>query len=505
MARRRADRYFTHRIGYLARVLGIPLLCLVVGVVALRQAGAADTRVPLRERVEGPSPATPVLSARRVPGTVAQPGRTVAAYALAQPVVAQGPADTSCTMVTTATGTPVYESNPLLPVAPASNQKVLTAYATLLRLGADYTYGTKLVTDARVDGGVVEGDVWFVGGGDPVLATGDYALSFLAQPQIYTPVEQLVANLQAAGVTRIRGALIGDASRYDDQRWVPSWPQRWRTGSGELPSGPLSALNLNDGMISYPSAGQEHGGSGPRTAAENPAQAATARLAELLAASGIPVDDGVRVGPAPPTPVPLAEVRSAPLGQLVQHMLLNSDNTASELFLKELVAAQGAQGTTAGGVAIVGQVLTEQGFPLAGTAIADGSGLDEANRLTCRLLTLVLALVPPDSPVATGLPIAGQSGTLADRFVGSAAVGRVQAKTGSLESASSLAGYVTTDDGTRLVFATVLNGGAPEALEPLQEQLATALLAFPLGPSLAQLGPLPVPGVSALPEGEGPG
>jgi D-alanyl-D-alanine carboxypeptidase/D-alanyl-D-alanine-endopeptidase (penicillin-binding protein 4) len=340
----------------------------------------------------------------------------------------------------------------------------------------------------------VEGDVWLVGGGDPLLATAAYAASFLNQPQLHTPVEGLVEGLRQAGITAIRGALVGDASRYDEVRYVPSWPQRWRTGSGELPSGPLSALNLNDGMTSFPPSGQEHGGSGPRAAAENPALHATTALAELLAGAGIAVADGVRVGVAPPTPIPLAAVDSAPMSEIVAHMLRESDNTASELMLKELVAVQGAQGTTAGGAAIVTQVLAEQAFPLTGVVIVDGSGLDDGNRLTCRLLSLVLALVPQESPLVAGLPVAGQSGTLLDRFVGSPAAGRVRAKTGSLAEASSLAGYVDTDRGARVVFATVLNGAPPEALEPLEEQLATALLAYPLGPTDAELGPLPPAG-----------
>lgn len=490
MARRRDDRFFTHRIGYLARVLGVPLVCLVVGLLALRQAGSADTSVPERARVETASPATPLLSARRLPGTVGLPNRTVAANSLAAPVVAEGPEATSCTMVTTATGTPVYEHNPLLPVLPASNQKLLTAFAVLNRLTPDFTYRTQLVTDARVEAGVVEGDVWLVGSGDPVLATSDYALSFAAQPQRYTPIESLVTALQQAGVTRIRGALVGDASRYDDQKWVPAWPARFRSGSGELPSGPLSALNLNDGFTSYPTAGQQYGGSGERVAAEVPAQAAATRFAALLAASGIAVDGGVKVGTAPPTPIPLAFIESAPMSDLVTHMLGESDNTAAELFLKELAAVQGAQGTTALGAAAVTQVLTEQGFPVQGTLVADGSGLGDDNRTTCRLLTLVLALSSQTSSLVTGLPSAGQTGTLATRFLGTAAVGRVHAKTGTLAEDSSLSGFVDTDGAGRVVFATVFNGGDPAALEVLEEQLAIALLAYPLGPTNAQLGPL---------------
>ncbi|MPY92006.1 MAG: D-alanyl-D-alanine carboxypeptidase/D-alanyl-D-alanine-endopeptidase [Acidimicrobiia bacterium] len=494
VARRRADRYFTHRVGYLARVLGIPLVCLVIAVLAFRQAGATDTSVAERDRVEVASPATPLLSTRRLPATVAHPSRTVDAFNLAQPIVAEGPVGTSCTVVTTATGTPVYEHNPRLGVAPASNLKVVTAYATLARLGPDHRYRTQLVTDARVEAGIVEGDVWLVGAGDPVLATADYAASFISQPQLHTPVESLVAALQQAGVTHIRGALIGDASRYDDQHYVPSWPQRWRTGTGELPSGPLTALNLNDGLVSYPSAGQEHGGSGPREAAENPAQAATARVAELLGAAGVAVDGGVRVGKAPPTPIPLAFVDSPPMGELVRHMLTESDNTASELFLKELGAVEGVQGTTAGGTAVMAQVLAEGGFPLEGVAVTDGSGLDEGNLLTCRLLTMVLALVPQDSPLVAGLPVAGQTGTLLDRFAASPAIGRVRAKTGTLDGASGLAGYIDTNSGERIVFAALFSGSAPETLEPLEERLATALLTYPLGASLAQLGPLPAGG-----------
>ena len=104
-------------------------------------------------------------------------------------------------LVATQGAVPIYAVNPELALVPASNQKLLTAYTALAVLGPEYRFRTSLTTDAPVANGVVQGDAYLIGGGDPSLATPDYAASFIRQPQVFTDVNGLVAGLKAAGIT----------------------------------------------------------------------------------------------------------------------------------------------------------------------------------------------------------------------------------------------------------------------------------------------------------------
>lgn len=485
------DRSLAHRAGYLVRILWLPVALLVVALLAYQRGSAADEAVPEQPRVEDPSPATPVLSARRLPATLLHPSRRLEVWNYTSDLYEALPAQ-SCLHVTDYLGRALIERNPGVPVVPASSQKLVTAQAALNQLGTDYRYRTTLVTDARIDDGVLEGDLWLVGGGDPVLATEAYAASFANQPQIRTPFESLVEGLRQAGVTRVAGSLLADAGRYDDERYVSSWPDRWKTGVGAQPSGPLSALNVNDGMLEFPSEGQEFGGSGTRLAASDPPLATAEQLAALMEGAGITVDGEVASQAAPPAPLLVAAVESPPLSDIVGHMLRESDNTSAELLLKEIAVARGAPGTTADGASAVAAILTDAGLPVEGLVVADGSGLSTDNRATCQLLVWILNGNGPDSTIGQGLPVSAESGTLTDRFIDSPAAGQVRAKTGSLSDVSSLAGFLDTDKGVRLTFAIVLNDPPERGFEAFEEELINRLVGYPELPARA-FGPKPVP------------
>ena len=484
----------TNTLWYLLRLLWIPLLCGVGYLLANQRAGAVDEPIAERARVETPAAATPVLSARRIPGVVGLPQRLGALTASIEPVLAEVRGVDSCIVVTTATAAPLYQYNETLPLVPASGQKLVTAFAALNLLGPEHTFRTVLATDARVNGGAIEGDLYLIGSGDPVLATADYTASFKNQPQIRTEFEALVRGLQEQGINRIRGSLIADPTRYDDQRYVESWPFAFRTGQGEQPSGPLSALNLNDGFTSFPESDQEFGGSGRRVSSQNPPLDTVGALQRLLANAGIVVDDGVKVAKAPPVPNELASVSSPPLSVIVGEMLRESDNTTAELLIKEIGAVKAQQGTHDAGISIVRQFLVDVGLALPNTFVDDGSGLSSNNRVTCLELARIIAVSGPDSPLQAGLAVGAESGTLVDRFAASRAAGKVAAKTGTLGGVSSLSGVVDTDPGDRVVFSIIANGADEEALKGTEERLAEKLLDWPAGPSTEAIGPRPVAG-----------
>ncbi|HRA34947.1 MAG TPA: D-alanyl-D-alanine carboxypeptidase/D-alanyl-D-alanine-endopeptidase, partial [Acidimicrobiales bacterium] len=178
---------------------------------------------------------------------------------------------------------------------------------------------------------------------------------------------------------------------------------------------------------------------------------------------------GVAVGPAPPGAGELAAIDSAPLGDVVRQMLEESDNGTAELLTKELGVQAGTGGSTAAGTAAIVARAGELGVPTAGTVMADGSGLDRTNHTSCD--ALVGALVTSggvDGAIGSRLPVAGRSGTLRDRFLGTPAQGRLRAKTGSLNSVTALAGFVTMSDGRTATFAYIANG--PQAEDPRRGQ-----------------------------------
>ena len=133
-------------------------------------------------------------------------------------------------------------------------------------------------------------------------------------------------------------------------------------------------------------------------------------------------------------------------------------------------------------------------MPLDNVSIVDGSGLDRSNRLTCTLLTAVLDRLGAASDIAKALPVAGKTGTLAERFVGSVATGRLRAKTGSLRNSRALAGFADAGSATQqhtLTFAYIANQTNlnTEANLKVQDQLGAGLVSYPQGPSLEQLQP----------------
>lgn len=429
----------------------------------------------------GPA-ATPVLSARRVPVLLARPAARAALARDLEPIFVELP-ETTCATVHLGGATLVSERGDV-PLVPASTQKLLTASAALEILGPDTRLVTRAVAAASPAGGVLEGDLHLVGGGDPVLQTPGYAITFEdpEHPPPHTDLSRLADALRAAGITRITGGVVGDDSRYDAERYPASWPSRYiRQGQ----SGPLSALSVNDGFTGLstdpdtPRSGQ-HAGDPPLLAAET--------LITLLEDRGVEVGGGPGVGPAPPGAAVLAELESPPVRDILAQMLTSSDNTTAELVLKEIGHAASGEGTTTAGAAAVEQVLAERGIDLDGLDVVDGSGLDPANSLTCDVLVGVLEADGPDGVIADGLAVSGRTGTMRRRLRSTPLEGVLVAKTGTLGGVSSLAGWSIDRNGDPTAFAIIVNGEAPTAAAA-QDRLVLGLLEHPRQPATSELEP----------------
>jgi serine-type D-Ala-D-Ala carboxypeptidase/endopeptidase (penicillin-binding protein 4) len=484
----RRDRRAAGRTNGAARpgVVAAALAFLGVGAVVVGLLTEPDVR-PAAARLPDEVPVTPVLSARRVPELVLRPVARRNLQTAAAPVVARAPT-TSCLELTDGAAG-LLEVRATEPLHPASNMKVVTAAAALDVLGADTVLTTRFAADAPPGpDGTVTGDLWMIGGGDPLLSTAAYGAMSTNGPRPSTDLAVTADRLVAAGVRRIAGSVVGDGSRYDDVRTVPEWPRRFLT---QNVVGPLGGLIVNDGWTVDPD-GPGPGVGTPGVAAD-PAQHAAEVMTALLVARGVRVDGPPLAGTAPATAVTVLDQPSLPVGGLVEEMLAFSDNTTAELLVKEMGRTAGA-GTTAAGLEVMGRWLDGTGLAVEGVVLADGSGLSARNRLTCRVISGVLVDDGPDGPVAAGLARPGRPGTLDDRFTGGALRDRLRAKTGTLNDVTALAGWVTTVPGAQLAFAVVVNapgGSVGSADTALQGQLLESVLAHPQAPAKEDVSPLP--------------
>lgn len=457
-------------------------------VVLAGLAGPVPQRAAADPAVSGAvTLATPVLSVRRIPGAVVDAtARTRLADSL-NPVMDASPPQT-CLLVTDGDEV-VYAAGTTAALIPASVLKVVTGAAAIGVLGPDLRFTTSVAVAAPAAGGVVDGDVYLVGGGDPVLATDGYARSRpLADQRVTTPLEQLADDVAATGITSVTGSVVGDATRYDTVTEVATWDPTYLDGTTV---GPLGALRVNAGFAGWAT---DPAGGGPATGRGDPAALAAETFTTLLAQRGVAVAGAPTTGVMPPGAPVVAEVVSAPLGVLVGDMVAHSDNGAAEMLVKELGRAAGSGPTTEAGLAVVARWLEGVAGSEAAAVLADGSGLDTGNRMACTTVDAVLAAA---GDVLDGaMAVSGTTGTLAARL-GADAAGRIRAKTGTLNGVRALAGYADTDGGDIVRFVYVANAAPfdPALDVALVDAAATAVLAWPQAPPVADVSPLePVAG-----------
>ena len=463
-------------------ILPILLVLVIVGCTVgalVVDAATAQTQVG----GDLAAPVTPALSARRVPDLASQAGADNRLRAGLDAFTTALPAE-SC-LVVQADGRPIIGHRPDEPVTPASTEKLLTAAAALAALGPDYRYRTSVEAATQPAEGVIAGDLYLVGGGDPVLATDAYAALTPTQGRAHTRLEDLADAVVAAGVTRVDGGVVGDDSRYASARYVADWPSRY---IDQNQTGPLSALSVDDGFESFPTA--DDPGAPTRPSADPPTRAA-AVFTLLLRERGVDVAGSPSAGPPPADAVELAGKSSKKLRKILAELLTFSDNQTAELVLREVGLSEGGEGSTAAGTAAVEQLLATADDPTVDAA--DGSGLSESNRLTCDTLVGILEANPS---LVAGLATGGEPGTL-ESFAGTPLDGRLHAKTGSLNHVRALAGVVDLEEGgDQLTFSYVIND--PPYITPEQDalrgQLGALLASYPDRPPLDDLVPVHVPG-----------
>lgn len=346
-------------------------------------------------------------------------------------------------------------------VVPASTTKLLTAAAALESLEPQSRFVTRVVASGK--------RIVLVGGGDPYLAstTAKGRNEYPVRADLTTLAKRAAVALRSRGLTSV--VLTYDDGLFTGPAVNPRWPANYRPDD-VVP--PITALWVDQGK----------GPDGRYDAA--PATAAAKRFAVALRKHGLTVA-GTRSGTAPVGADEIASVSSAPVGEIVQQMLAVSDNNAAEVLARHVAIAEGQPASFVGGSAAILQVLRGLDVETAGSTLYDGSGLSRENELTAELLVDVLTTAAsPANPrlreVITGLPVAGFTGSLQDRFDTGAAEGRgrVRAKTGTLTGVHGLAGVAAGPDGSLLAFVLVADRVAGPNTLPVRrllDQMAAAL------------------------------
>lgn len=332
--------------------------------------------------------------------------------------------------------TTLYTHNHRQTMRPASTMKLVTAITALAHLGGGYELKTRLSYSGTIVDSVLTGNLYVVGGMDPMFGRDD--------------LQDFVDRVSQLGITTLRGSIVVDRYMKDTLKWGEGWC--WDDKNPVLT--PL--------MVNRKANFVEHFVTG-------------------LTQSGIAIDSLTVFDDFPPLDaIPLATCRHG-IDQLLLRMMKESDNLYAECLFYQLAASYG--GRSVGAIharSMEKQLVNSLGLDSNRYRFADGSGLSLYNYVSPELLTMLLryAWQKPElyAHLLPSLPIAGQDGTLKKRMKKSPAEGNVRAKTGTLTGIISLAGYCTAANGHELCF-TIINQGVLSGKEAraFQDRLCTLL------------------------------
>ncbi len=313
---------------------------------------------------------------------------------------------------------PVYNYQAQQLLRPASTMKVLTAVTALDQLGGDYTLSTSLYYKGNIGGRTLQGDLYVVGGMDPMFDADD--------------MEALVANVRRLGIDSVRGRIISDTSMKDTLRYGEGWC--WDDDNPVLT--PLRIGRRLDFAEQFGVALQKGG----------------------LVLTNFSTAKGRLPGGST-----FVCARTHTIDQVMYEMMKESNNLYAESMFYQTAMHSGHRPATAKDARkLERDVMLRAGLLPQNYRIADGSGLSLYNYLSAEALTMLLRYAWFDDRIyrhlLPTLPVAGQDGTLKKRMTGTPAENNVQAKTGTLTGITSLAGYCTADDGRRLCFAIIVQG-----------------------------------------------
>ena len=504
-------------------VLPVLILAIAIGGIVMSDRADADADPGIATAVDtGPDLITPILSARRVPAWLREPTSDNLLSDTIADVLTGAPTGT-CIKVTRG-DVLIADNNTSAPIEPGALQRLLTLSALDSLGGSGFRTEVAISADAEIDeNGVLRGDIYLIGGGDPVLSTRPFIDRF-GDDRAFTNFTELagqtIIELRTLGVTAIDGSVIGDESKYEDI----SRDYRRESGTGadgveqqiwtneqaaSNAVGPLSALLVNNGFTEWPtSIDPAH-----NIRADDPAKTAAQLLDNRLEAAGIDVGNRPDIGDAPAVleRQTIAVIDSPPLEEILPRSLV--DATTAEMLLIEISVRSGSEPSRLlGSLYLVTGGLTATGLPfdIISTRPFDGSGISSLNRTTCSMLHA--AVESADSAAASALPPIDQTSVAAcapqwvdDLRVLASSDGATTGLAGRFSAANGdeVAFSMLVDDPTRLVVdeEPVPEGEEPpepvgpfESCSAMQVALLDAIGGHPYGPTLEALSPLEAAG-----------
>ncbi len=422
-------------------------------------------------------------------------------------------------IVEAVTGKTLYEWNASKYFVPASNMKLFTTALALAKLGPDYRFRTTLETRGVVSPeGVLSGDLFLVGRGDPNLSNRKFPYDL--KEEFDGAPEKVLAELAdavvAKGVKEIAGDVVGDDSYFPREAYPNGWEiddMVWQYGAA------VSAIVVDDNTVTMTLTPGEQAGapvqavvtpgtpdfvvqnsvvtsaaeiksdltltrepasnvvvvrgtlparSTPRRlilAIHEPAEHAAALLAGLLTERGVKIAGKSRAMHVPeaaeaaPRAV-LAEHVSVPLGDAVKLVNKISQNLHTEMLLRAAARNSGIWNTPEDLMKFPADFYTAAGIAPGDVMQTDGSGLSRHDLVTPRAVVALLKYAQDQSwfaPYYASLPVAGVDGTLETLMKNTAAAGHIHAKTGSVEHVRARSGFAETPGGRRLIFSFLSN------------------------------------------------
>jgi D-alanyl-D-alanine carboxypeptidase/D-alanyl-D-alanine-endopeptidase (penicillin-binding protein 4) len=417
----------------------------------------------------------------------------------------------------------LYEKNAAHYFMPASNQKLLTAYAALSYLGENYTYQTKLFADpAKIQNGTLNDNIYLRFSGDPTFT--------LLQ------LDRLIHALSLAGIQNINGSIIIDDSAFDQMTMSPgtTWDDKdycWGAPvsaivvddncvqatlvpAGQpdlaakvvLPSTPQSLTYLSNVVTHAPTAADKCSIKIKRStdaaynvdgcittvptrpvklamAIENPHANLQLLLTYLLTKNKITSAQQFEFRKIDTTVPLLASEYSLPVSELVRKMLKDSDNMIANTLFKTMgqLHSKDAGSFQNGSVAVRDILQKTLQLTIPDTTLTDGDGASRYDFLTPTQLVALLEnaiTFPHAASFVAALPVSGTDGTLKERMTASTVAGKVFAKTGSETAVNTLSGYLQTRKNQTLVFSIMINGfvDMPGRYQDLEDQICATLI-----------------------------
>jgi D-alanyl-D-alanine carboxypeptidase/D-alanyl-D-alanine-endopeptidase (penicillin-binding protein 4) len=392
---------------------------------------------------------------------------------------------------------PINQSSPLLSLNaqraqnPASVIKLITSYAALNTLGANYQWRTQLLSTGQPDGqGTLHTPLYLKGSGDPQL--------------VIEKIDELVAGLARSGVKNVQSPIIIDRSVFNDERQdaasfdgEPSMPYNAQPDAalmnyraigftfdpvlkmvsavpalynypvnnnlewvdGVCPAtGWKSTVNLSVSTLNASISGRYYSDCGTNQWHVHAYQMTADTYVQRIFGTLMQRDVSVSYGVTPQSAQPLAEVLSNHLPLVLKDMNGFSNNVMARQIYLSLSAQQQGIGSLAGSAQVVRRVLKQKGLSFEGLNMGNGSGLSRQTRVRAADLGYLLVTAAHDDSFVDSLPILGVSGTVKNRLLDTDMVGRGRIKTGTLDTVRAIAGYIDGKSGQRYAIVSIIEG-----------------------------------------------